>query len=257
MQRRLQEESQSVPGESNESPIVRARIEAYLNRTCAPLSHMLPQEEVAEQYAEMRSHLESLVAAYIELGAPEIEAVAQALEQFGKEQSVARAWKQECETTQIEAGRGTFWSATRPVVGYSLLNWMLFPPLIKLYEVLVNGYGRHGVMPQWLMWVGLTVFFGQYTVFPASLGYLAGRRARGRVLGTAVLAIPSILTACTLLSFRLYQQIGWFVPPVGHHYQFDPIVALVPVCAYLGFGALGAGAARWRSKRTLRIASDR
>lgn len=43
--------------------MLQARIDAYLNRTCAPLFLSVPHEEAVQQRAEMQSHLENLAAA--------------------------------------------------------------------------------------------------------------------------------------------------------------------------------------------------
>ncbi|MCW3052039.1 MAG: hypothetical protein JWN14_1209 [Chthonomonadales bacterium] len=244
------------PAESN--PMVQSRIDAYLTRTCAPLFVSLPQEEALQQRAEMQSHLESLVVAHIELGYSETEAVTLALEQFGKEQSVAKAWKQECETTQVERGNGTILSALRPVVGYSLLNWTLFPLLAEFYSFLINGYSRMGARPSsLLMYAAIFVFLGEFTLFPAFLGYLVGRRARGHTLAIALLALPFTVTLCTSLVFKVYNGFHMFLPPPGRHYEPPAVVALYPLAIYLGFGALGVGAALLRRRRTLRLAGNR
>ncbi|MCW3096718.1 MAG: hypothetical protein JWL77_2336 [Chthonomonadaceae bacterium] len=252
------EESKPFGNPSENGPMVQARIDAYLNQTCAPLFLSLSQEEAMQQRAEMRSHLESLVEAHVELGFSEAEAVTLALEQFGKEQNVVRAWKQECEETRVEAGRGTFWSAIRPVVGYSALNWAVFVMLAELYSFLINGYsGVDGRPANLLMAAGILVFFGQYTLFPAFLGYLVGRRTRGKVLVASLLALPFIVQMCGLLAFETYWALGLFLPPHGVQSDVSPLLYLVPNGFYFGFGALGAAAALWKRRRTLRLAGSR
>jgi len=243
---------------SESNPMIAARIDAYLDRICAPLFVSLPQEEAMQQRAEMRSHLESLVVAHIELGFAEAEAVTLALEQFGKEQSVARAWKQECETTQVERGNGTILSALHPVVGYSLLNWSIFPLLAEFYSFLINGYSRMGAPPSNLLtFAAVFVFLGEFTLFPAFLGFLVGRRARGHTLAIALLALPFTITMCTSLVFKIYNGFHLFLPPPGTHYEPPAVVALYPLISYLGFGALGVGAALLRRRKSLRLASNR
>jgi len=239
------------------NPMVQSRIGAYLDRTCAQLFVSLPQEEALQQRAEMQSHLESLVEAHIELGYSEAEAVTLALEQFGKEQSVARAWKQECETTQVERGNGTILSALRPVAGYSLLNWTLFLLSIEFYSFLVNKHAQTGArLSGFLIWIALFVFVSEYTLFPAFLGFLVGRRARGHTLAIALLALPFTITMCTSLVFKIFNGFHMFLPPPGMHSEPPAIVALYPLVSYLGFGALGVGAALLRRRRTLRLMSN-
>ena len=252
------EESKPLMQTSESNPMVQSRIDAYLTRTCAPLFVSLPQQEALQQRAEMQSHLESLVEAHIELEYSATEAVTLALEQFGKEQSVARAWKQECETTQVERGNGTILSALRPVAGYSLLNWTLFLLLVEFYSFLVNGYSRMGAHPSnFLMWIALSVFLSEFTLFPFFLGFLVGRRARGHTLAIALLALPFTITLCESLVFKIFNGFHMFLPPPGSHFEPPAIVALYTIASYLGFGALGVGAALLRRRKNLRLAGNR
>lgn len=184
------EEPISSQKRSDSSSMVQARIEAYLNRTCAPLFLSLPHEEAVQQRAEMQSHLESLAAAYIELGASEIEAVTQALEQFGKEQSVAQAWKQECEETRAEAGRGTFWSAIRPAIKWTLLNRFLYPLLLAGYAYLSGYTPTYWMDIGHLGNIGMALVLMERLIFPIYLGFLVGRRVRGKILALSLPALP-------------------------------------------------------------------
>ena len=260
MQQQFSSSENSTPsGNLSESnSMVQAKIDSYLTRTCASLFLALPEEEALEQRREMKSHLECLIAAYVELGSSESLAVTQALEQFGKEQSVAQAWKQECETTKVEAGRGTFWSVIRPVVGCSLINWLLLPIALEVYAYITNGYYWTGkALPGALMMVVFLVFAAEYALFPGFLGFLAGRRARGKVLVASVATLPGIQLGCLLLSALIYRSVHVDVfPPHGINALLGGSIGSFCI-TFAGFGALGAVLARAKKRRALRLAGHR
>ncbi|MCW3052502.1 MAG: hypothetical protein JWN14_1672 [Chthonomonadales bacterium] len=235
-------------------PMVQARIDGYLDRSCAPLFRTLPQEEAAEQRAEMRSHMESMVAAYIELGSSEIEAVSLTLEQFGSEQSVERAWRQECDTVQAEAGRGTFWSAIRPTLGYVVANGIALPIMLEVYAAITHRYFETGAaLPGSLTATALLVFCAEYALFPGFLGFLAGRRARGKTLVASVVALPILQLLC--LSLTTWISYG---PTFSHHMSEMLGGSTLAFCANsLGCSILGVGVAWRKQKRALRLAKSR
>jgi len=239
---------------SKSNPMVQARIDAYLDRTCAALFRTLPQEEAAEQRAEMRSHIESMVAAYIELGSSEIEAVSLTLEQFGSEQSVERAWRQECDTVQAEAGRGTFWSAIRPTLKYAVANAIALPLMLEVYAALTHRYFETGAaLPSALTAAALLVFCAEYALFPGFLGFLAGRRARGKTLVASMVALPILQLLCLSLTMLISHG-----PTFSHHMSEVLGGSTLAFCANsLGCSILGAGVARRRQKRALRLAKGR
>jgi hypothetical protein len=76
-----------------EQTLSQAKIEAYLDRICSPLAGTLSADEAAEQRAEMRTHLEALVTAHLELGHTEAEAVKVSLDQFGRKSRLQDAWR--------------------------------------------------------------------------------------------------------------------------------------------------------------------
>jgi len=249
-----EEQNTSVYQSSGSSPMVQARIDAYLDRTCAPLFRTLSQEEAAEQHAEMRSHMESMVAAYIELGSSEIEAVSLTLEQFGSGQSVERAWRQECDTVQAEAGRGTFWSAIRPTLGFSMANGIALPIMLEVYAAITHRYFERGAaLPGSLTATALLVFCAEYALFPGFLGFLAGRRARGKTLIASVASLPILQLLCLSLTTLLFHGLTF-----SHHMSEVLGASTLAFCANsLGCSILGAGVARRRQKRVLRPAKSR
>ena len=255
------EESKPLVQTSANNPMIHSRIDAYLIRTCATLFVSLPQEEALEQRAEMQSHLESLVAAHTELGFSETEAVTLALEQFGKEQNVAQAWKQECEVTNAEAGRGTFLSAIRPVAGYCVLAGFAFPMVLSAYAC-IHGYAPFRSMnASQLGDTGMALLMGEALSLPACLGFVLGRRARGKVLSASLIAFPFLCSATGHLTMQIYHSLGMFQLPFGADYQRPIGDALfyfsLSYSIKLGVAVLGAGAARWQRKKTLQIANSR
>ena len=237
-----------------------ARIAAYLSRTCAPLFVSLPQEEAEQQRDEMQSHLKSMVAAHIELGASETEAVTLALQQFGKEHNVAQAWRKECEEVTAAAGRGSLWSALRPMAAASLVNKLVYSILLAVCSWSQGGpltccanAGQFGNL-------GLTIMRLEFIVVPIYLGFLAGRRVRGSVLAAALCALPVLFMSSGILVMRVYERLHLFVPPSHTDYHdlsgWNLVAYGVTFGMTLGFGALGAWAARWRRRRELRLAGS-
>src|SRR5688572_4418190 len=75
---------------SGEAMAPHPRIEDYLDHVCAPLVGVVPYAKRQELRAELRSHLEALIATHQELGrGPEVAAL-EALRQFGDPQDLAR-----------------------------------------------------------------------------------------------------------------------------------------------------------------------
>ena len=181
----------------------------------------------------------------------------QALEQFGKEQSVAQAWKQECETTTLEAGRGTFWSAIRPAIKWSLLNKFLYPLLIAAYAYL------HGYTPKYWMSLshlgnaGIALVVMELLLFSTYLGFLVGRRARGKILTLSLLALPGITMLSGCLSRGIYESFGLFAASPVRSWGEYLLSFSVSYAFSLSLSAMGAGAAVWQHRKPLRPAGSR
>jgi hypothetical protein len=71
------------------------RTEDYLDHVCAPLVGVVPYVKRQELRAELRAHLEAMVASYQELGQSPEMAVVEALRQFGDPRDLARQWARE------------------------------------------------------------------------------------------------------------------------------------------------------------------
>src|SRR5580658_1397428 len=83
--------SRLTPQDSSDS-ITNPRVEAYLDSVSPVIASGLDEAHNREARAEMRTHIESLVEAYVELGDSHEQAVEHALEQFGKSHTIRREW---------------------------------------------------------------------------------------------------------------------------------------------------------------------
>jgi HAAS len=182
-------------------------VAAYLDRVGASLAGLLPEERRAELRAELRDHLEALIAAHEELGASPEEAVTAALRQFGGADDLARAWRSAgppALRSRIAAAAGGLACAGSAALA---ATWLVSVP------------AQIGISP-------LAVLLGG-PLLPLVLGFLAGR-ARGRhPLGSwwgmagigllsllATAALPSIADF-PLLLFAVIQLCTWMVTACG------------------------------------------
>jgi hypothetical protein len=67
-------------------------VQDFLDRVCAPLIGEVPYSQRAELREELGQHLRALIQAHIELGEPHDVAIANAEEQFGRPEKLARDW---------------------------------------------------------------------------------------------------------------------------------------------------------------------
>ena len=68
-------------------------VEEYLNQLWAPAASAQDAAVQLQSHAEMRTHIESLIEANMELGDSEEQAVEHALKQFGNTYTLQREWK--------------------------------------------------------------------------------------------------------------------------------------------------------------------
>src|SRR5437773_12561009 len=85
------------------------RIEDYLDHVCAPLLGLVPYARRQELRAELRGHLEALVATHEELGSERTAAVVLALRQFGPPHHLSRQWAREWTHGAAPAGPQPAW----------------------------------------------------------------------------------------------------------------------------------------------------
>lgn len=87
------------------------RVESYLDSLCSPVASAFGEGHDSEARSEMRTHIESLIEANIELGDSREEAIEHALVQFGKVHTVKRAWKSSMLQEQRGSLRQSIWFA--------------------------------------------------------------------------------------------------------------------------------------------------
>jgi len=184
---------------------VQSQFDPYLDRVCRPLTRTLSAEDVAEQRAEMRTHLEALFAAYLEAGRSEREAIRLSLGQFGKEQKLQNAWRSECETTQLAAQKSELWPGFR----WGACTFLM----ASLFLVLVNGWACfiHPQIDPWLTanlpwweeeWLHIApIFENVYQVCSVLLPIVAGIRVGCRVQNRPFLVcLLTAFTTCVIVS---------------------------------------------------------
>src|SRR5262245_29496888 len=81
-----------LPTTSSVEDPLEAAVQDYLDQVCAPLAGKMPYAERIALRLEIEQHLRALIEAHQELGTPPETAFAQAIEQFGKPEQVARQW---------------------------------------------------------------------------------------------------------------------------------------------------------------------
>src|SRR6266581_7943431 len=93
------------------------RIDDYLDHVCAPLVGLVPYARRQELRAELRGHLEALVATHEELGSERTAAVVMALRQFGPPRCLSRQWAREWTHGAAPAGPQPAWPAMLTALG--------------------------------------------------------------------------------------------------------------------------------------------
>jgi hypothetical protein len=204
-----------------------SRLEDYLDHVCAPLVGLVPYARRQELRAELRGHLEALVATHEELGSARDAAVVLGLRQFGPPRDLARRWAREwahgtAAPMQLEPAwramliaLGSFGAATLLALGMLLI------------VVLTADHPLPDVLREP---VGFSMIYLLPVLAGLAVGLLApARHALGTFYAQAILIVPSAaLTAAALiqppdsasfdawhlpLSFVLVQLLWW--TPIG------------------------------------------
>jgi hypothetical protein len=237
-------------------------VNPYLDLICLPLARSLSPDEATEQRAEMRTHLESLVAAYVELDLPEAEAVRLSLEQFGRENHLQQHWRQECKKTELASELSAFLPGFR----FAMRSF----GLAFLLSGLCDGWLRLGatlpgsLSTAWVYWYPMLLAIEVCGAFLA--GIRVGRRVRHRPLLVALTAVlPTCLiipTICPMIylgeMFVAYHRLQG-IPGVHIHWLAfwcdlaTPVVSLLPIVGMVGV-AFGQFSRRVHHRR---IASSR
>src|SRR5437660_1049460 len=106
--------------ESNplEERAAQALLEGYLDRLCAPLEAAESGEDAPAIRMEMRSHIEALAATHQELGSRPMEAMREALRQFGAPAQIGRQIRREREGVEQRMRRLT-WGTFATLLGFA------------------------------------------------------------------------------------------------------------------------------------------
>jgi hypothetical protein len=187
------------------------RIEDYLDQIYAPLVGWVPYAARTELRAELQAHLESLVAAYQELGSSPDAAVHEALAQSGDPQAVVREWAREWERALPRRKAPPAWHATLVALGCFAVATRL------LFELIT--FAQEHPMPTW---PGLAVVA---VLLPLLAGLTTGVLSRAwsvrAVLSAVVLLIPPTALALTPPGMEFNEgmmsmlQLGMFWIPIG------------------------------------------
>jgi hypothetical protein len=184
------------------------RIEDYLDQVSAPLIGWVPYAARMELRAELQAHLESLVAAYQELGSNPDAAVREALAQSGDPQIVASDWVREWGRILRPRKAPSIWHSTRVALG----SFGLATGLGLAFLTVATRRPYSGEVADALFTSLLAV------VLPMLAGLMTGllsptRAARGTAYALALLIPPTTLALPWLFEHTSYSQAlltGWF-----------------------------------------------
>jgi hypothetical protein len=186
------------------------RIEDYLDQIYAPLVGWVPYAARTELRAELQAHLESLVAAYEELGSSPDAAVHEALAQSGDPQGVAHEWVREWERILPRRKAPPAWYATLVALGCFAVATRL------LFELVTVAQERP--VPTWL---GIAVGVLLPLLAGLTTGVLSRARSAQAVLAALVLLIPPAVRALSPIGTDFNEvtgiavQVGMIWIPIG------------------------------------------
>ncbi|HLK55702.1 MAG TPA: permease prefix domain 1-containing protein [Chthonomonadaceae bacterium] len=224
-------EQHPEPASSRNQPVksdyATTQIEAYLDRIAPSTGGTLTAEAQQERRAEMRAHLEALIAAYIELGDTPEHAVAKTLQQFGSPRAVQREWQHTLCSPESRSVRPALGIALRLNALVCLISLILIPKGIELAANL--GSNAAGVLTDINLYV-----------LPAVAGLLAGFLARSRpMLGTLYALLILLLPMMALDAWRSHDMGSgmWIISAVSQLAIFS--MCWIPVaCANAGLAGL-------------------
>lgn len=181
-------------GPSVEAPAPDPRIEEYLDHVCAPLLGLVPYARRQELRAELRGHLEALVATHEELGSPRDAAVVLALRQFGPPRHLSRQWAREWVHGAAPASLQPPWRAMRVALGsFGLVT--LLALVLYATAAAIPAVGSSAVL-------GLLVLGSIGVLLPVMAGIATGLLAPARhALGT-FFALSLVILFCASLALQ-------------------------------------------------------
>jgi hypothetical protein len=170
-----------------------ARIEDYLDHVCAPLVGVVPYSRRHELCAELRGHLEALVATHEELGSERDAAVVLALRQFGPPRHLSRQWAREWVHGTSPPGVQPVWLAMFIALGsFGLATLLAFALLVTVTSFPQFFQANPSAALMFLAGAGLLLPL----VAGVTTGLLApARHALGTFCALAVLILPSAAVA--------------------------------------------------------------
>ena len=171
------------------------QIEDYLDHVCAPLVGLVPYARRQELRAELRGHLEALVATHEELGSARTAAVVLALRQFGPPRCLSRQWAREWTHGAAPAGPQPAWPAMFVALGSFGLASLLALVMLAPLTVGIGSYRNDGSVPVVaLISILLPLLAGLTTGLLSPV-----RHALGTFYALAVLMLPSTALAISSL----------------------------------------------------------
>jgi hypothetical protein len=206
------------------------QIEDYLDQIYAPLVGWVPYASRTELRAELQAHLESLVAAYQELGSSPDTAVRAALAQSGDPQAMAREWVREWERILPRRKAPPAWYATLVALG-------CFAVAARLFFGLIVAAQAGAPVP---MWLGYAVS----VLLPLLAGLTTGVLSRAR-------SVQAVLAALVLL-FPLFPPMAMALAnSTGTDWDFNQVagMALVQGIVWIPIGCASAAFGGWLRTR--------
>ncbi len=167
--------------EPNSRDSAPSRVEAYLDQILAPLARRLSPFHQDELRRELRGHLWARVDAYRELGMAEIEAVTEAMLQFGGAEDFLHQWQCAWTLAARDTARRELWHATLAGLYLSLPTLLLActPVIVWVSQSRLYGHPIPWLKP-WLeghsSQLGSPLAWTDFVVLPAVLGIAIGRR---------------------------------------------------------------------------------
>ncbi len=223
------------------TPSGAARVQDYLDHVLAPLVEVISYEQRQQIRGELAAHVESLTAAYQDLGADPDKAVSEALRQLGHPRMVTRHWRR-AQYRQSSTESGSARQAT--VVALAWFGAAYLADTTTLAARL------------WASW-GLTgeVAFYRTEVFlvPLLAGLATGllsrqQPVRGVANALALLAIPALLLPGILLGLHVT---GLWSVPMEWNALGRSVAGLVGLITWAPLGCLSAAGGGWLRKRGL------
>jgi hypothetical protein len=207
-----------------------SRIEDYLDHVCAPLVGLVPYARRQELRAELRGHLEALVATHEELGSERDAAVVLALRQFGPPPHLSRQWAREwtkgAAPTRVEPA----WRAT--LIALACFGVAALAALGLMGAAMSNLEPYANINPMLLMIGPIGI------LLPALAGLATGclapaRHALGTFLALSLLILPS--AAMALYGLTQAEPVSHLTWGVGMAYV-QPLLWIPIGCATAALG---------------------